>query len=84
MCNILKADDNESGVIAQTPNHHGFVKMARFSPDNSRLFTLDHGHTGTYDVLLLSNYNLIMKYLQNINIQKVKKLLKHQYTYTCI
>lgn len=54
LCGIVNAKQYDESVSASvyTSSHNGFVKMAQFSYDSSRLFVLDHGHSGTYEVSL--------------------------------
>ena len=45
-CNIIAEDSN----FGTSVSHHGFIKKAEFSPDGTKLVTLDTGHSGGYEV----------------------------------
>ena len=46
-CTVL-ADDRPLG---RSIAHTGFIKKAEFSPDGTKLVTLDTGHSGGYEVI---------------------------------
>ncbi|WAR09807.1 NWD1-like protein [Mya arenaria] len=43
-CNVVDGDN----ILGSTEKHVGFVRQARFLPDQSGLLVLDHGHSGDY------------------------------------
>ncbi|XP_045175580.2 NACHT domain- and WD repeat-containing protein 1-like isoform X2 [Mercenaria mercenaria] len=48
-CGLLDAAQFDQSPETYTDAHKGFIKMAQFSSDSSRLFVLDHGHSGGYE-----------------------------------
>ena len=50
-CRII----SENSVLGTTVAHVGFIKRAEFSLDGTKLFTLDTGHSGGYEVRRFQN-----------------------------